>query len=69
MKNVNYNLIKSLHNALDDLWRLEKFYVRDAKAAKCHSMGGMKKMVETRKKEADMMLKEIKMRIDAGIFD
>jgi hypothetical protein len=69
MKNVNYNLIKSLHNSLDDMWRLEKFYVKDAKAAKCHSEAFMKKMLDSRKKEVEQLAKEIKMRIEAGIFD
>lgn len=69
MKNVNYNLIKTLHNALDDLWRLEKFYVKDAKAAKCHSEGFMKNMVENRQKEIAQLQKEMKMRMDANIFD
>ncbi len=32
MKNYNYNLVKLLHCSLDDLWRLEKFYLKDAKA-------------------------------------
>lgn len=31
MKNYNYNLVKLLHINLDSLWRLEKFYLRDAK--------------------------------------
>ena len=37
MKNANYNLIKLLHNALDDAWRVEKHYQKDAKASGCHS--------------------------------
>lgn len=35
MKNVNYNVIKLLHNQLDDLWRIEKHYQKDAKKTKC----------------------------------
>ncbi|MBU0540635.1 hypothetical protein KKF59_01375 [Patescibacteria group bacterium] len=35
MKNVNYNVIKLLHNQLDDLWRIEKHYQKDAKKSKC----------------------------------
>lgn len=35
MTNVNYNLLKFLHNTLDDLWRLEKFYVKDAEEENC----------------------------------
>ncbi|MDP3985146.1 MAG: hypothetical protein Q8P82_00110 [bacterium] len=32
MKNFNYNLVKLLHTSLDAQWRLDNFYVRDAKA-------------------------------------
>jgi len=30
MKNVNYNLLKVLHGKLDNAWRIEKHYLRDA---------------------------------------
>ncbi|HDQ22604.1 MAG TPA: hypothetical protein ENN28_01370 [Candidatus Uhrbacteria bacterium] len=48
MKNENYNLIKMLHNTLDDLWRLEKYYIRDAKKAKCKSC---QKILENMRKD------------------
>ncbi len=35
MTNANYNLLKLLHNTLDDLWRLEKFYIKDAEEEGC----------------------------------
>ena len=35
MKNENYNLLKMLHNTLDDLWRIEKYYSKDAQKSKC----------------------------------
>lgn len=69
MKNVNYNLVKTLHNTLDDMWRLEHYYVEDAKKAKCHSAGVMKRMLTQRKKDAKTLVKEIKMRMEAGIFN
>ncbi|GMU25399.1 hypothetical protein KJZ71_02465 [Patescibacteria group bacterium] len=69
MKNVNYNLVKTLHNTLDDIWRLEHYYVEDAKKAKCHSVSVMKRMMNQRKKDAKALVKEIKMRMDAGIFN
>ncbi len=31
MKNVNYNLLKLLHSALDNEWRIDKHYINDAK--------------------------------------
>lgn len=69
MKNVNYNLIKTLHSTLDDVWRLEKHYVSDAKKAKCHSKSVLDKMLKQRKNDANALIKEIKMRLDAGIFN
>ncbi len=35
MKNTNYNVLKLLHAALDNAWRLEKHYLKDAEGAKC----------------------------------
>jgi hypothetical protein len=37
MKNLNYNLIKLLHNSLDDSWRVEKHCLKDARSAGCKS--------------------------------
>ncbi|TAL19389.1 hypothetical protein EPN90_03510 [Patescibacteria group bacterium] len=37
MRNENYNLLKLLHNSLDDQWRLEKHYLKDAKKCGCKS--------------------------------
>jgi hypothetical protein len=37
MKNHNYDLIKMLFAALDDSYRIEKYYLEDAKACPgCH---------------------------------
>lgn len=69
MKNVNYNLVKLLHSTLDDIWRLEKFYVEDAKKAGCHSKTALEKILENKREHARMLREEIKMRMDAGIFD
>ncbi len=35
MKNVNYNLMKLLHETQDNLWRIEQHYLRDADGAAC----------------------------------
>jgi hypothetical protein len=37
MQNINYNLIKMLHTKLDDLWRIENYYLRDAQKVKSTS--------------------------------
>lgn len=68
MKNINYDLIKLLHMALDDIWRLEKYYVKDAKTAKCHSVKALQRMLEQKQKDAQDLVNEIKMRMDAGTF-
>lgn len=69
MKNENYNLIKMLHNSLDDLWRVEKFYQRDSKKSKCKSCqsiyGLMRKDI---KKHIDLLQKEIASHIKAKKF-
>jgi len=69
MKNINYDLIKLLHMKLDSVWRLEKFYVRDANEAKCHSVPALEKMLEDDKKHVQMLQEEIKGRIKANVWD
>jgi len=69
MKNINYDLIKLLHMKLDSVWRLEKYYIRDAEEAKCHSIPTLKQMLEDDKKQVKMLQDEIKGRINAGVFD
>jgi len=69
MKNINYDLVKLLHTSLDKIWRLENHYVKDAEAAQCHSAGALKQMLEDEKKHVQMLKDEIKMKMDAGVFD
>jgi rubrerythrin len=69
MKNINYDLVKLLHTTLDTIWRLENYYVKDAEEAKCHSVSALKQILEDEKKHAEMLREEIKMRIEAGVFD
>jgi len=69
VRNVNYNLIKLLHITLDTIWRLEKYYIKDSREAKCHSVACLEGMLEDAKKHAKALREEIKMRIEAGIFD
>ena len=69
MKNINYDLVKLLHSKLDNVHRLEKFYVNDANKAKCHSLPALKQILEEEKKHVEMLRDEIAMRAEAKIFD
>ena len=69
MKNINYDLIKLLHTTLDTVWRLEKHYIGDADVAKCHSVDALKSILEDEKKHIEWLREEIRMRIEAKIFD
>ena len=69
MKNVNYDLVKLLHSKLDNAWRLEKYYLGDAKEVKCHSVPALEKILEEEKGHINMLIDEIKLRMEAGIFD
>ncbi len=69
MKNINYDLLKMLHAKLDSIWRLEKFYVKDADIAKCHSKGALEKILSDEREHAKMLHEEIRARMNANIFD
>lgn len=58
MTNANYNLLKLLHNTLDDLWRLEKYYIKDAKEEGCSKCEEMLKAIKTDVEKHVGMLKE-----------
>ena len=70
MRNFNYNLIKMLHGKLDDLWRIEKFYLRDAKASKSKSCEKMLEVMhQDIKKHIAMLQKEIGRHVGNKKFD
>ncbi|MCX6745743.1 MAG: hypothetical protein NTX00_01865 [Candidatus Parcubacteria bacterium] len=70
MKNFNYNLIKMLHTKLDDLWRIEKFYLRDAKKSKSKSCEKLfKEMQKDLKKEIGLLKQEIARHLKNKQFD
>jgi hypothetical protein len=69
MKNINYDLIKTLHSKLDNIWRIEKYYIKDANKVKCHSVPAWKEILEDEKKHAEKLKKEIELRIKAKVFD
>ncbi|MBI2099497.1 hypothetical protein HYT45_03765 [Candidatus Uhrbacteria bacterium] len=67
MKNVNYNLIKMLHAALDDAWRVEKHYLRDARGAKCKECEAlMKKLWKNAQEAAGNLQKEMSRHMKAS---
>lgn len=68
MLNINYDLLKLLHAKLDNVWRLEKFYVRDATKAKCHSLPALKKILADEKKHVNMLRDELGMRVKKEVF-
>ena len=60
MKNINYNLVKMLHTKLDDLWRIENYYLRDAQKVKSTNCVKMfKVMQKDLKKHIEMLTVEI----------
>ena len=69
IKNINYDLIKLLSSKMDNIWRLEKFYCDDAKKVGCKSVSTLEKILEDEKHHLEMLKKEIKTRLDAGVFD
>lgn len=69
MKDINYDLVKLLHQTLDIVWQLENHYIKDAEEVKCHSVDALKKILEDEKKHAQMIAAEIKLRSEAKIFD
>lgn len=69
MKNVNYNLVKLLRNAMSDAYNIENFYLKDAKEEKCHSEKALEQILEDRKRHVEMLKEEIKMRMDNNKFN
>lgn len=70
MKNVNYNLIKMLHNTLDDLWRIQKYYARDAKKLRCPGCIALyKNMEKDIKNHLGLLQTEVKNHIQKKKFN
>jgi hypothetical protein len=69
MRNVNYNLVKLLLAKMDNAWRLENYYVRDAEAEGCHSLATLREILEDEKRHIEMLRKEVAMRCGAEKFD
>lgn len=69
MKNINYDLLKLLHTKLDTVWRLEKYYINDAKEAHCHSRAALEAMLEDERRHVEALRQEIMMRVKSDVFD
>lgn len=69
MTNANYNLLKLLYNTLDNLWRLEKYYIKDAEEENCSRC---KEMLESLKSEisnhAALLQEELAMHVKEKKF-
>lgn len=58
MKNYNYDLVKMLFAALDDSYRIEKYYLKDAEACS-HCAESFKKMKEDIDGHIEMLRQEL----------
>ncbi|MCK4265214.1 hypothetical protein KAW80_02550 [Candidatus Babeliales bacterium] len=67
-ENINYDLVKLLKSKMDNVWRLEKFYCKDAEDANCKSLESLKQILENESLHVKMLKEAIKERMDAGIF-
>lgn len=59
MKNTNYNVLKLLHIELDNLWRIERYYLKDSKLAKCKCPKLLAMMRRDYKKHIQALKKEL----------
>ncbi|MDH4330244.1 MAG: hypothetical protein OEV93_01710 [Candidatus Moranbacteria bacterium] len=60
MKNYNYNLIKLLHISLDNAWRIEQHYLKDAADLDCDCSKILEEMKSDAEKHIEALSKEIK---------
>lgn len=70
MRNANYNLVKLLLNKLDDSWRVEKHYEKDAREMSCKDCQKiLKRILDVDKKHIEMLRKELAKHIKAKKFE
>jgi hypothetical protein len=48
---------------------LERYYIKDAEAAKCHSVDALKQILGEEREHAEILAQEIGMRMEAGKFN
>lgn len=68
MENVNYDLLKLLHNALDDHWRLKKHYIEDAAGACKRCQALFKKLMMGHEETVKMLQEEMARHFAAKSF-
>jgi len=59
MKNINYNVLKLLQKTVDNLWRIEKHYLRDAKGSKCNCPKLLKQMQRDLRRQSEDLRAEV----------
>lgn len=70
MRNANYNLVKLLLGKLDDAWRLEKHYAKDAREMSCKDCQAMmQNILGDDAKHAEMLRAELAKHIKGEKFD
>lgn len=70
MKNANYNLVKMLLAKLDDTWRLERHYAKDAEDLGCKGCQSiLEKILEADAEHAEMLRRELSRHMKDNIFD
>jgi hypothetical protein len=65
VKNENYNLIKLLHNKLDDVWRIEKHYRDDAVCEGCREL--LDKILEADRQNVELLVAELRKHAEQGL--
>lgn len=70
MKNANYNLVKMLLAKLDDAWRVEKHYAKDAAESGCKECQKLLgEILEVDLKHADLLREELARHIREEKFE
>lgn len=59
MKNQDYNVLKLLHETLDNVWRIEKHYLADAQGSGCDCPKLLRQMQAELQKHADALKAEL----------
>ncbi|MFA5936020.1 MAG: hypothetical protein WC787_04175 [Patescibacteria group bacterium] len=59
MKNTSYEVLKILHNQMDDLGRIERYCLKDAKDSPCNCSNILKGMRVELKKNIDLLTEEL----------
>ncbi len=69
MRNVNYNLVKMMLSKMDNAWRLENYYVKDAEAEGCESAAALRDILEDEKRHIEVLRGEVSKRCGSEKFD